>query len=71
MKAESIKLGLIERLMRVQNTSTLQRMDQLITQAEMEARAEESLMSISKGEVLSLDEFKQENRKWVEEKYIK
>lgn len=71
MKAESLKLGLIERLMRVQNTHTLQRMNQLITQAEMEARAEESLKSINKGEVLSLDELKQENRKWAKENYIK
>ncbi|CAN0121547.1 unnamed protein product, partial [Chrysoparadoxa australica] len=36
MKADTLKLGLIKRLMKVQKTSTLQRMDQLITQAELE-----------------------------------
>jgi hypothetical protein len=70
MKAESLKLSLIERLMRVQNTSALQRMNELITQAEMEIVAEESLQSISKGEVLSLDEFSKENRKWAKKNLI-
>ncbi len=71
MKAETLKLGLIGRLMRVQKTSTLQRMDELITQAEMEARAQDSIDSISKGEVLSLDQFSHENRKWAKENYTK
>lgn len=71
MKAETLKLGLIERLMRVQKTSTLQRMDQLITQAEIEARTEESMEAIRKGEVSSLNEFSRENRKWAKENYTK
>jgi hypothetical protein len=71
MKAETLKLDLIGRLMRVQKTSTLQRMDELITQAEMETRADESMDAISKGEVLSLDEFSQENRKLAKENYTK
>ncbi len=71
MKAESLKLSLIERLMRVQKTATLQRMNELITQAEMEIMAEESLQSIDKGEVISLDEFSKENRKWAKKNFIK
>jgi hypothetical protein len=71
MKAETLKLDLIGRLMRVQKTSTLQRLNELITQAEMETRAEESMEAINKGEVLSLDEFSRENREWAKENYTK
>jgi diphthamide synthase (EF-2-diphthine--ammonia ligase) len=71
MKAETLKLGLIERVMQVQKKSTLERMDQLITQAEMETRTQESLEAISKGDVLSLDEFSQENREWAKKNYTK
>lgn len=71
MKAESIKLGLIERLMKEHSVSTLQRMNQLITQAEMEASAKESLEDIKSGEVLTLDDFKKENQKWIKKNHIK
>ncbi|MCK5280005.1 MAG: hypothetical protein KAI99_06525 [Cyclobacteriaceae bacterium] len=71
MKTESLKLGLIERLMRVQETSTLKRIEKLITQAEIESRAEESLKAIEKGEALSIDEFRKENRQWLKKKYTK
>lgn len=71
MKEASLKLELIERLMKLQNTSTLKRLDQLITQAEMEDRAERSLENIEKDEVLSLEEFKKENLKWMKRKNSK
>ncbi|MFD2037594.1 hypothetical protein ACFSKL_22560 [Belliella marina] len=71
MKVDSLKLGLIERLMKVQKTSTLVRMEELITRAEMEDRAEESLNSISNKEIISIEEFKKENHKWVKENRTK
>ena len=71
MRTETIKLGLIDRLMRVNEVSTLQRMEKLITQAEMESRAEKSLEAIEKGDVLSMDEFSKENRQWLKKKYTK
>ncbi len=71
MRTETIKLGLIDRLMRVHEVSTLQRMEKLITQAEMESRAEKSLEAIEKGDVLSMDEFSKENRQWLKKKYTK
>ena len=71
MKAESIKLGLIERLMRENNVSILERMNELITQAEMENAAKNSLEAINKGEVMSLDDFKKENQKWTMKNYTK
>ena len=71
MKTETIKLGLIDRLMKTQKTSTLKRMDELLTQAEMESRAEESLEAIEKGDVLSMDEFRKKNRQWREKRFTK
>jgi|3_EtaG_2_1085321.scaffolds.fasta_scaffold19877_1 hypothetical protein len=71
MKAESIKLGLIERLMRENNVSILERMNELITQAEMENAAKNSLEAINKVEVMSLDDFKKENQKWTKKNYTK
>lgn len=71
MRTETIKLGLINRLMRVHEVSTLQRMEKLITQAEMESRTEKSLEAIEKGDVLSPDEFSKENRQWLKKKYTK
>lgn len=71
MKAESIKLGIIERLMRENNVSILERMNELITQAEMENAAKNSLEAINKGEVMSLDDFKKENQKWTKKNYTK
>jgi len=71
MRAETIKLGLIDRLMRMQETSALQWVEKLVIQVEMETRAEESLKAIEKGQVLSIDEFRKENRKWLKKKYTK
>ena len=71
MRTETIKLGLIDRLMRVNEASTLQRMEKLITQAEMESRTEESLKAIDKGDVLSINELREENKQWLKKKHIK
>jgi len=71
MSAETIKLGLIDRLMKVTEASTLKRMEKLITQAEMESRTEKSLKAIRKGDVLSIYEFGNENRQWLKKKNIK
>ena len=71
MKAEIIKLGLIERLLKVNDMAALQRIEELIIQAELEYRAEESLEAIRKGEILSLDEFRKENQQWAKKKYMK
>ncbi len=62
MRAETIKLSLIERLMKVKEASTLRRMEELITQAEMEARTGESIKAVKNGDVLSIDEFGKENK---------
>ena len=71
MNEETIKLGLIDRLMKVHEVATLKRMEKLIIQAEMEARAEKSMQAIEKGEVVTLRKFSNENRKWLKKKYSK
>jgi hypothetical protein len=71
MRAETIKLGLINRLMKMQKTSTLEKVEKLVIQVEMETRAEESLNAIDKGDILSIDEFKKENEQWLKKKYTK
>lgn len=64
MTAESLKLGIIDRLMKIENTSALKRMDELITQAELELRSEESIKAIDKGDILTVDSFRSENEEW-------
>lgn len=71
MKAETLKLDLIERLMKIQKASTLKRMNELITQAEMESRTQESIDAINKGEIVTLENFQKENQKWAKENYSK
>jgi hypothetical protein len=64
MKTETLKLGIIDRLMKIQDNSALKRMDDLITQAELESRTEESLKAIDKGDFLSVSTFRSENEAW-------
>ena len=64
MRSETLKLEIIDRLMKIDDVSALKRMEELITQAEMESRSEESLKAIEKGDVLSIDSFRADNEKW-------
>jgi hypothetical protein len=69
MKTETLKLGLINRLMKVNELSTLERMEELISQAEMESRTKKSLEAIENNDVVSIDKFSKENKKWLSNKY--
>lgn len=71
MRAETIKLGLIDRLMRMSDTSALEKLERLVIQIEMESRAEESLKAIDEGDVLSIDEFRNDNKQWLRKRYTK
>lgn len=71
MTVEKLKLNLIERVMKIDKTSTLEMLEDLIIQAEMEARAKESMESIEKGEVHSISEFRQMNKEWIKENSLK
>jgi hypothetical protein len=71
MNREKLKLNLIQRVMKINETSMLERIEDLIIQEEMEARLKESLEDIKEGKVHSLEEFKQMNEVWFKEKGLK
>lgn len=71
MNAEKLKLNLIQRVMRIEKTATLERIEDLMIQEEMESRFQESLEDIKEGRVHSLEEFKQMNEKWWKERDMK
>ncbi len=71
MRTETIKLSLIDRLMKVHEVSTLQRMEDLIIQAEMESRAQKSLKAIENGDVIAIDQFRKANKQWLKQNYTK
>lgn len=71
MRTETIKLSLIDRLMKVHEVSTLKRMEDLIIQAEMESRAEKSLKAIENGDINEIDQFRKANKQWLKKKYTK
>ncbi|SFT73392.1 hypothetical protein SAMN04489724_1906 [Algoriphagus locisalis] len=71
MVLETLKLELIERVMRMKDTSVLERLEELIEQAELESRTKESLQSIKRGETVSLKDFGNQNRRWLKEKAMK
>ena len=71
MNAEKLKLNLIQRVMKIEKTATLERIEDLIIQEEMESRFQESLEDIKEGRVHSLEEFKQMNEKWWKERALK
>ena len=66
-----LKDRLIKRVMLARETSVLERMEKLLVQAEMEIRTEESLKAIEKGEVISIDDFRKENKAWAKKKNSK
>jgi hypothetical protein len=57
--------------MKIEKTSTLERIEDLIVKEEMEARLKESLEDIKEGRVHSLEEFRQMNEKWFKERGLK
>jgi hypothetical protein len=65
MTIEKRKLELINGAVKIEKSSSLEKLDDLFVQAEMEARAEESLEAIRNGEVLTLDEFFKSNEEWL------
>ena len=52
-------------------TIEIEKSDDFLVQAEMEARSEESLEAIRNGEVLTLDEFFKSNEEWVKKSVTK
>ncbi|MFB6307459.1 MAG: hypothetical protein ABEH43_10835 [Flavobacteriales bacterium] len=68
MNIEARKLNIIERVMRLRKETTLTRYEELLSQIEMDDRAQESLSAIGQGEVYTMDEFKKEARAWMRDR---
>ncbi|WP_075349204.1 hypothetical protein [Algoriphagus marinus] len=71
MTLETLKLELIERVMKVEKASTLERIENILVQEEMQSRLNESLEAIEKGEVSTLDEFARSNQEWLKKRSSK
>ncbi|MBN7809322.1 hypothetical protein J0A68_00050 [Algoriphagus sp. H41] len=71
MEVEELKSMLIQRLMKVEKAATLERIEDILVQEEMQRRLDESLADIKEGRVHSLEEFRQMNEKWLKERGIK
>jgi hypothetical protein len=65
MTIEKRKLNMIQRLMKIEKSSSLEKIEESILQAEMEARTEDSLEAIKRGDVMTLDEFRKSNQEWL------
>jgi hypothetical protein len=68
VNSEELKLNLTQRLMKIDDTSTLERMEDLIIQEEMENRVNGSMEAITKGEVFTIDGFARSNQEWLRKK---
>lgn len=69
MAQETLKLSLIERLINEEDEAVLKRFEQLITKAQMEANAQESVTAIEKENTISLEEFHLSISHWMKQKH--
>lgn len=56
---------LAEQILRIEREEVLDRIGELMLVAEMEARTEESLKEMERGEFLSVEEFERSNKEWL------
>ena len=66
-KRPEVKKGVVK----IENSSSLEKLEDSFIQAEMEARTKESLEAIRNGEVLTLDEFLKSNEEWLKKTVTK
>jgi DNA replication protein DnaD len=71
MNTEKLKLNLIQRMIKIEKPSTLERIEDLIVQEEMQVRTNESLEAIERGEFSTIDEFAKSNQKWLKKNSMK
>jgi len=59
------KLDLMSRLMKVDAQKTLERVEELLIQEEMEARTQIAEEAIERGDVLTLEQFGKKSEEWL------
>ena len=67
MNLSERKLSLIERLTAISDEQTVKLYEELLVEAELISRTEESITAIENDQVITLDEFNSANKKWLEE----
>lgn len=65
MSLEAKKLGLIERFMKLKQEHSILRLEAVMTEIEINARADASQEDIAQGKIRSYDDFSTEVIKWV------
>ena len=66
MNLSERKLSLIERLTAISDEQTVKLYEELLVEAELISRTEESITAIENDQVITLDEFNSANKKWLE-----
>ena len=71
MGIEAKKLDIIERLMKVRKEDVLKKYEQLLIEAQLFTRTEESMQAIENGQTVTLENFSKGNKGWVKSKSIR
>jgi hypothetical protein len=70
MSLEAKKLSLIERFMKLKQERSILRLEAVITEIELNARADSSEEDIEQGKIRSYDEFSKDVKQWLKNKAI-
>ncbi len=71
MGIEAKKLDIIERLMKVRKEDVLKKYEQLLIEAQLLTRTEESIQAIENGQTVTLESFSKGNKEWMKSKNIR
>lgn len=71
MSLEAKKLNLIERFMKIKHEHSIIRLESVISEIEMNTRADISQKDIEQGKIRSYDDFNKEVKQWLKSKAIK
>jgi hypothetical protein len=71
MGIESQKLDIIERLMNVRKEAVITKYEQLLTEAQLFTRTDESVKAIENGQTITLENFSKGNKEWLKSKSIR
>lgn len=70
MNIEAKKLSFIERFMKLKKENSILKLDAILTEIELNNRADASEEDIEKGNVRSYDDFNKEVKQWMRSKSI-
>lgn len=71
MSLEAKKLSLIERFMKLKQEHSILRLEAVITEIELNTRADSSQEDIEQGETRTYDDFSKEVKQWLKNKPTK